>query len=147
MATRIKRNQTSYADRLKAYFGARLEGLAVTEEGSAPKIDVVYTDFKHIDQVRSDLKGMMPEVEFTKLKRVYTQSAMQWVLAQMLDNDFFREPTIYVKHGGILQLSSLADIATTELDQLNLDESDRIPYTESEMTVIGDDALMTNAEE
>ena len=91
---------------------------------------------------------MMPEVEFTKIRRDFTISAERWVIDQMIINDVDHpEPTIFVKRdNGDLTLSSLWDIACAELRQLDLDdEEDKIPYNDDERKGCDDDMLFTNA--
>ena len=136
MSRRIKTPQSlgrDYKQMLKDYFGKFLYGLELTNEGGRPQVQLVYFDFKHIDTVRRELVQMMPEVEFTKLKRKFTNTALAWSLRQMLVNQIFNNkgPVIYVQSGDNLVKSSLYDIALTELNQLELEEDDDIPYDEN----------------
>ena len=121
-----------YKQMLKDYFGKFLYGLEVTETGGRPQVQLVYFDFKHIDTVRRELAQMMPEVEFTKLKRDFTNTAMVWVLSRMLIEDHMtkREKIFYVERGDALVKSNLYDLAMTELNQLELEDDDDIPYDE-----------------
>lgn len=134
MSKRIKTPQSlgrDYKQMLKDYFGKFLYGLEVTEEGGRPKVQLIYFDFKHIDTVRRELAQMMPEVEFTKLKRDFTDTALLWVLRQMLaDTHTNREKKFYVERGDALVKSSLYDLALTELNQLELEDDDNLPYDE-----------------
>lgn len=134
MSKRIKTPQSlgrDYKQMLKDYFGKFLYGLEVTEEGGRPKVQLIYFDFKHIDTVRRELAQMMPEVEFTKLKRDFTDTALLWVLRQMLaDTHTNREKKFYIERGDALVKSSLYDLALTELNQLELEEDDDLPYDE-----------------
>ena len=132
---RIKTPQSQgrdYEKMLKDYFGKYLYGLSVSQEGGRPSVQLVYFDFKHTDTVRRELVQMMPEVEFTKLKRMFTDTAEQWVIRQMMTDqpEHFPEPVIYVQHGDTLVKSSLRDIALAELNQIDLEEEDNIPYDE-----------------
>lgn len=154
MSTRMRKpvagNTENYYKRLKKYFGFHLNGLEVREDGGEVQVQIVYLDFKHIDVVRKELAQMMPEVEFTKIRRDFTMSAERWVIDQMIVNDVDHpEPTIYVKRdNGELTLSSLWDIACAELRQLNLDDDeDKIPYDENERKGYDDDTLFTNAQD
>ena len=132
-------NTESYYKRLKEYFGFHLNGLEVREDGGEVQVQIVYFDFKHIDVVRKELAQMMPEVEFTKIRRDFTISAERWVIDQMIINDVDHpEPTIL----------SLWDIACAELRQLDLDdEEDKIPYNDDERKGCDDDMLFTNAQD
>ena len=138
----------NYKKRIKDYFGFHLKGLDINENGGELQVQLVYLDFKHIDTVRRELAQMMPEVEFTKIKREFTMSAAIWALTQMLyDDDNHPEPTIYVKrNNGDLTSSSLWDIACSELRQLELDDDeDNIPYSERDREMTSDDRLRDNA--
>ena len=131
---RIKTPQSQgrdYEKMLKDYFGKYLYGLDVRRDGGRPSVQLVYFDFKHTDTVRRELVQMMPEVEFTKLKRMFTDTAEQWVIRQMMMDcpDRFSEPVIYVQRGDALVKSSLRDIALTELNQIELEDGD-ITYDE-----------------
>ena len=133
-----------YAKMLKDYFGFHLSGMEVTEEGCQMQAQVVYNDFKHIDTVRRELAQMMPEVEFTKLRREFTSSAIVWAMRQMILEES-PSPVIYVERGNSLVKSTLYDIATAELQQLELDEDDDIRYTDSELTMPDDERLRQNS--
>lgn len=151
MSKRIRKPEASgvnYADRLKKYFGFHLEGLDITNECGQIQVQLVYLDFKHIDTVRRELAQMMPEVEFIKIKRMFTFSAQKWILGRMMDEpERYHEPKIYVeREGGHLMWESLTEIANTELNQLELEEDDNIPYDETERREWDDDTLMTNSQ-
>lgn len=134
MSKRIKTPQSlgrDYKKMLKDYFGRFLYGMEVNEEGGRVRISIVYFDFKHIDTVRRELAHMMPEVEFVKLKRDFTEVAQIWALRQMMlsfGGSRHPEPVIYVQRGDNLIKSSLRDIAVSELCQLEFDDDDDIPY-------------------
>jgi hypothetical protein len=124
---RIKTTQSlgrDYKKMLKDYFGKFLYGLEVKEEGGRVQVQLVYFDFKHIDTVRRELAQMMPEVEFTKLKRDYTITAQTWALSRMLYHDYGHSPVLYVQNGDTLVKTTVRDIAMTELNQLELEEDD-----------------------
>lgn len=128
---RIKKLQSQnrdYEKMLKEYFGKFLFGLSVEREGGQVRVQAVYFDFKHIDTVRRELAQMMPEVEFVKLKRDYTSAAAAWALRNMISPDYSNPPVIYVQQGDTLVKSTLWDVATGELNQLELDEDDDIDY-------------------
>lgn len=118
-----------YKQMLKQYFGRFLFGLDVEEKGGLVQAQVIYFDFKHIDTVRRELAQMMPEVEFTKLKRDYTQTAQEWILSQMLDPDYRHSPVIYVQRGDALVKTTIEDLSRSELTQIELDDDD-ITYGE-----------------
>ena len=135
MSTRIKTPQSQgrdYKKMLQDYFGRFLYGLDVTHEGGQVQAQVVYFDFKHIDTVRRELAQIMPEVEFTKLKRDFTEVAQQWTLARMLDPDYKYQPVLYVQHGDTLVKTTVRDIACADLNQLELDDDDDIDYDHSD---------------
>lgn len=138
---------SNYYGRLKEYFGHHLEGLDVNEDGGEVQIQVVYCDFKHIDTVRRELAQMMPEVEFVKIKRNFTYAAELWIFGRMMDEPHkYPAPKIYVqKKNGDLILTDLAEIARTELRQLELDDEDNIPYDEHDLKGFDDEDLYTNA--
>ena len=118
-----------YKQMLKDYFGKFLYGLDIEEKGGLVQVQVVYFDFKHIDTVRRELAQMMPEVQFTKLKRDYTQTAQEWMLAKMLDPDYRHTPVIYVERGDTLVKTTVEDLSRSELCQIELDDDD-ITYGE-----------------
>ena len=129
---RIKTPQSQgrdYKQMLKEYFGKFLYGLDVENKGGHVQAQVVYFDFKHIDTVRKELAQMMPEVEFTKLKRDYTDTAMAWILDQMISPDYDERVEIYVKRGDDIIRTRLIDLAQSELCQLELEDGD-IEYGE-----------------
>ena len=129
---RIKTPQSlgrDYKQMLKDYFGKFLYGLEVENKGGHVQAQVVYFDFKHIDTVRRELAQMMPEVEFTHLKRDYTSTAMAWMLGQMLSPDYSNAPVIYVKRGEDIINTNIVDLAQSELCQLELEDDD-IAYPE-----------------
>lgn len=129
---RIKTPQSQgrdYEQMLKDYFGKFLYGLDVTKDGGKVQAQVIYFDFKHIDTVRRELVQMMPEVEFTKLKRDFTTAAETWALRNMIMPDYKHEPVIYVQKGDALVKSTVRDIARSELVQLEL-EADDVDYTD-----------------
>ena len=128
MSKRIKSRlpkQRDYKQMLKDYFGFHLYGLEITETGGQVQAQVIYCDFKHIDTVRKELAQMMPEVEFTKLRRDFTMHAQGWALLRLTTDDYKHyAPVIYVQHGDTLVKTTLQDIACSELRQLELDEED-----------------------
>jgi hypothetical protein len=128
MSKRIKTPQSlgrDYKKMLKDYFGKYLYGLEVNEKGGRVMVQLVYYDFKHISNVRRDLAQMMPEVEFTKIKRDFTHEAETWALSQLLWEECCSNiPTIYVQHGDNIVKSSLHDIAFTELNRTELEDGD-----------------------
>ena len=152
MSRRIKTPQSlgrDYKQMLKDYFGFHLQGLDIDEYGGQILLQVVYTDFKHIDTVRRELAQMMPEVEFTKLRRDYTQPACHWVLERiMLDELAPKEntPIVYVKQGDNIIRTSIREIAINELRQLELDEDDEkeICYDDNEKSMKDDEHLAMN---
>lgn len=124
---RIKTPQSlgrDYRKMLKDYFGKFLYGLDVEEKGGHVQAQVIYYDFKHIDTVRRELAQMMPEVEFTKLKRDFTDTAQEWILAQMLEPDYKHSPVIYVQRGDAIVKTTIEDLARSELCQIELDDDD-----------------------
>lgn len=124
---RIKTQQSQnrdYEKLLKDYFGRYLYGLSVEREGGQVRVQIVYFDYKHIDTVRRELAQMMPEVEFVKIKREYTEDAEAWALRMMLSPDFSNPPVLYVQQGDTLVKATVRDIAISELCQLELDEDD-----------------------
>ena len=132
MSKRIKTPQSQerdYKKMLKDYFGRFLYGLDVTREGGQVQAQVVYFDFKHIDTVRRELAQMMPEVEFTKLKRDFTEAAHLWALSRMLDPDYKYQPVVYVQRGDSIIKTTVRDIARADLNQLELDDDDDIDYS------------------
>ena len=150
MSTRIRKAAISgknYKKRLKDYFGFHLEGLDVSEDGGEIQVQLVYCDFKHIDTVRRELAQMMPEVEFVKIKRNFTPSAELWIFGRMMDDPHrYPAPKLYVmKDNGDLTLTDLSEIARTQLRQLELDDDDEIPYTDTELNGIDDEDLYENA--
>ena len=150
MSTRIRKSAISgknYKKCLKDYFGFHLEGLDVSEDGGEIQVQLVYCDFKHIDTVRRELAQMMPEVEFVKIKRNFTPSAELWIYGRMIDDPHrYPAPRLYVmKDNGDLTLTDLSEIARTQLRQLELDDDDEIPYTDTELNGIDDEDLYENA--
>lgn len=132
MSKRIKTPQSQgrdYKQMLKDYFGRFLYGLEVTRDGGQVQAQVVYFDFKHIETVRRELAQMMPEVEFVKLKRDFTEAAQQWALARMLDPDYKHQPVLFMEHGDTLVKTTVRDIARADLNQLELDDDDDIDYS------------------
>jgi len=133
MSKRIKTPQSQgrdYKKMLKDYFGKFLYGLEVTHVAGQVQAQVVYFDFKHIETVRRELAQMMPEVEFTKLKRDFTDVAETWALCRLLNpRQLDREPVLYVQQGDNLVKTTLHDIARAELIQLELEDGD-IEYGE-----------------
>ena len=128
---RIKTPQSQgrdYEKMLKDYFGKFLYGLDVTQDGGQVQAQIIYFDFKHIDTVRRELAQMMPEVEFTKLRRDFTTAAETWALRNMIMPDYKHEPVIYVQKGEALVKSTVRDIARADLIQLELEDGD-IDYT------------------
>ena len=128
---RIKTPQSQgrdYEKMLKDYFGKFLYGLDVRQDGGQVQAQIIYFDFKHIDTVRRELAQMMPEVEFTKLRRDFTTAAETWALRNMIMPEYKHEPVIYVQKGDALVKSSVRDIARSELIQLELEDDD-IDYT------------------
>ena len=128
---RIKTPQSQgrdYEKMLKDYFGKFLYGLDVTQDGGQVQAQIIYFDFKHIDTVRRELAQMMPEVEFTKLRRDFTTAAETWALRNMIMPDYKHEPVIYVQKGEDLVKSTVRDIARADLVQLELEDGD-IDYT------------------
>ena len=136
MSKRIKTPQSQgrdYKKMLQDYFGRFLYGLEVTHVAGQVQVQVVYYDFKHIETVRRELAQMMPEVEFTKLKRDFTEVAQTWALGRLLDPDNWdREPVLYVQQGDNLIKTTVRDIASAELSQLELDDDDPIDYEHSD---------------
>ena len=120
-----------YKQMLKDYFGRFLYGLEVEEKGGLVQAQVIYFDFKHIDTVRRELAQMMPEVQFTKLKRDYTQTALTWIFDKMLEPDYKHAPVIYVQRGDALVKTSILDLGRSELCQIELDDDD-ITYAEND---------------
>lgn len=151
MSTRIKSRlpkQRDYEQMLKDYFGFHLYGLEVTETGGQVQAQVIYCDFKHIDTVRKELAQMMPEVEFTKLRRDFTMHAQGWVLLRLTTDDYKQyAPVIYVQHGDTLVKTTLQDIACSELRQLELDDEDEkeIRYDDYDRKERSDIELKQNA--
>ncbi|MBR6140152.1 MAG: hypothetical protein IKQ37_00075 [Bacteroidaceae bacterium] len=130
---RIKTPQSlgrDYKQMLKDYFGKFLYGLDVKNKGGHVQAQVVYFDFKHIDTVRKELAQMMPEVEFIRLKRDFTTTAMTWLLGQTLSPDYRNKPVIYVKRGDDIIKTDMVDLAQSELCQMELEEGD-IDYPEA----------------
>ena len=128
---RIKTPQSQgrdYEKMLKDYFGKFLYGLDVRQDGGQVQAQIIYFDFKHIDTVRRELAQMMPEVEFTKLKRDFTTAAETWALRNMIMPEYKHAPVIYVQKGDALVKSSVRDIARADLVQLELEDGD-IDYT------------------
>ena len=117
-----------YEKMLKDYFGKFLYGLDVRQDGGQVQAQIIYFDFKHIDTVRRELAQMMPEVEFTKLRREFTTAAETWALRNMIMPDYKHEPVIYVQKGEALVKSTVRDIARADLVQLELEDGD-IDYT------------------
>ena len=154
MSKRIKTPQSlgrDYKKMLKDYFGKYLYGLQVEGKGGYVTVQLVYYDFKHISTVRRELAQMMPEVEFTKIKREFTEDAELWALRQLFDGEqegSKNTPVIYVKRGDSLVKSSLANIAIAELGQLELDE-DEITYADNSILhtceTLDDQTLMENS--
>lgn len=154
MSKRIKTPQSlgrDYKKMLKDYFGKYLYGLMVEEKGGCVEVQVVYYDFKHVSTVRRELAQMMPEVEFTKIKRDYTDEAQKWALCKLIDdelNDAPNVPVIYVEHGDSLVKSSIFNLAVAELNQLELDDED-INYPENSLlrhcATFDDDKLRDNS--
>ena len=118
-----------YEKMLKDYFGKYLYGLDVRQDGGQVQAQIIYFDFKHIDTVRRELVQMMPEVEFTKLRRDFTTAAETWALRNMIMPNYKHEPVIYVQKGDALVKSTVRDIARSELVQLEL-EADDVDYTD-----------------
>ncbi len=137
-----------YARLLKDYFGFHLLGLEIKVEGGQVQAQVVYTDFKHIDTVRRELAQMMPEVEFIKLRRDYTDSAILWVLEKLMWEEGFPNSThraLYVQRDeDTLSRTSIRDIAYGELCQLELEDSDDIKYRKEEKKLYDDKKLQEN---
>lgn len=153
MSKLIRKPETqanNHEERLKEYFGQHLNGLRVMEDGGEIQVEIIYCDFKHIDNVRRELAQMMPEVEFTKLRRDFTYSAIRYALGCMVtaDEECFEEPEIYVKQrDGSITPTSLREIASTALRQVELDENDNIPYYEDDLRTPNDEQLRSNAQD
>ena len=113
-----------YNQMLKDYFGKFLYGLEVDEKAGQVQAQVIYFDFKHIDTVRRELAQMMPEVEFTKLKRDFTDTAQKWMLGQMISPDYKHSPVIYIERGDTLVKTTVYDLSLSELCQIELDDDD-----------------------
>ena len=113
-----------YNQMLKDYFGKFLYGMEVEEKAGQVQAQVIYFDFKHIDTVRRELAQMMPEVEFTKLKRDFTDTAQKWMLGQMVSPDYKHSPVIYVERGDTLVKTTIDDLSRSELCQIELDDDD-----------------------
>lgn len=138
---RVKTPQSlgrDYKQMLKDYFGKFLYGLEVENKGGHVQAQVVYFDFKHIDTVRKELAQMMPEVEFTHLKRDYTETAMAWMLGQMLSPDYSNAPVIYVKRGEDIINTNIVDLAQSELCQLELEDDDIAYPEDSDLSICRD---------
>ena len=93
---------------------------------------------------------MMPEVEFTKLRRDYTESACLWALSRIMWNEPTpneHTPVIFVQRGENIMRTTLRDIAMNELRQLELDEDDEreIRYTDFEKSIPDDEHLRQNS--
>jgi hypothetical protein len=124
---RVKTPQSlgrDYKKMLKDYFGKFLYGMEVNNKGGHVQAQVVYLDFKHIDTVRRELAQIMPEVEFVKLKRDYTETALMWILGEMMSPDYDERVEIYVKRGDDIIRTRLTDLAQSELCQLELEDGD-----------------------
>lgn len=150
MSTRIKKTTAdgSHAERLKKYFGFHLLGLDIREDAGNIQAQIVYEDFKHIDTVRSELAQMMPEVEFVKIKRVFSLEAIAWSLYMMMsDRTHHPEPELYQKlPNGNLAPTDIMKIGEAELRQLELDDTDDIPYSEEDLNrSYSDNMLSANA--
>ena len=152
----MKRVQTKpddgrdYGQMLKDYFGYHLQGMEVREEGGQMQAQIIYTDFRHIDTVRRELAQMMPEVEFTKLRREYTDSAIKWALNKVMWEEPHPKdttPIIYVRRGENIVRTTLRDIAYAELRQLEFDADDEreFHYTESELQIPDNEHLRQNS--
>ena len=113
-----------YNQMLKDYFGKFLYGMEVEEKAGQVQAQVIYFDFKHIDTVRRELAQMMPEVEFTKLKRDFTDTAQKWMLGQMISPDYKHSPVIYIERGDTLVKTTVYDLSRSELCQIELDDDD-----------------------
>lgn len=135
-----------YAKMLKEYFGFHLYGMDLRNEGGQIQALIVYEDFKHIDTVRKELAQMMPEVEFVKIAREFTNTAMLWALGNIISYDA-PAPVLYVQRGDTLVKTTVRDIATAELRQLEIEDSDNLPYTDKEKELHSDDDLRYNAED
>ena len=150
MSKVIRKQQSvgkDYAETLREYFGFHLTGLDVNEDGGETQVQLVYCDYKHIDTVRRELAQMLPEVEFVKIRRDFTESAMLYALKKMMGrfDPHFEEPTLYVKHqDGTLVPTDLMGLARTALRRVELDEDDDIQYSEFDMQVSDDDSLRRN---
>ena len=146
MSKRIKAltsQQRDYAKMLKEYFSFHLRGMEVKEEGGQVQAQVIYSDYKHIDTVRRELAQMMPEVEFTKLRRDFSDSAKMWALRNILWEDC-PVPVIYVQRGEALVQTTLRDIAISELRQLELEDGD-IQYQDYETKHLDNERLEENS--
>jgi hypothetical protein len=124
-----------YRKMLKDYFGKYLYGLQVEENGGYVTVQLIYFDFKHISTVRRELAQMMPEVEFTKIKRDFTKDAELWALQNLYEAEMEHSenmPVIYVQHGETIVKTSIVNLAVAELSQLDLDD-DEIDYEENGM--------------
>ena len=141
-------NGGNYWERLKAYFGHHIEGLDVTTYAGEVQAQVVYCDFKHIDTVRRELHQMMPEVNFTKLKRNFTSPAIMWALSEMIEDEINHPcPKLYCENDeGHLVPIDLMDLAMQELRTLELDQEDNIHYTDLELKMFDDGDLISNAQ-
>ena len=115
-----------YEKMLKDYFGKFLYGLEVIDTGLHVSVQVAYWDFKHIETVRRELAQMMPEVEFVKVRRCFTSSALEWAIVRMLhEHDGFEIPDLFIqKDNDTLVRTCLTQLAVTELNQMELDEDD-----------------------
>lgn len=134
-----------YRQMLKDYFGKFLYGLDVEEKGGIVQAQVIYFDFKHIDTVRRELAQMMPEVEFTKLKRDFTLTAQIWIFGKMLEPDYKHAPVIYVQRGDTLVKTTIEDLSRSELCQVELDDDD-IQYADNDLDLcccVGDDQQLS----
>ena len=113
-----------YKKMLRDYFGRFLYGMDVEEKGGIVQAQIIYFDFKHIDTVRRELAMMMPEVEFTKLKRDFTHAAKVWIYGQMLSPEYKNAPMVYVQRGDTLVKTTIEDLARSELSQIELEDGD-----------------------
>ena len=140
-------NEVDYFVRLKKYFGFHIEGLEVQRDAGRWMAQIVYCDFKPVEQVRSELNAVFPELEIVKLKRMFSYSAELWALGRMMDDPCeFPEPEIWYKNvNNYLERTDLSELARLQLRLRDLSGVEDIQYLDFEKKIKSDNDLVSNA--
>ncbi len=88
----VKRtSEEDYKDRVRRVLGRYLSDIEVFGSNTRhPQIGIDYVDYKPSDAVRKELEAAMPEVEFYRISRIYSNAAL--VTALMSRDEGWEDP-------------------------------------------------------